>query len=346
MTENSRARYAASGVDVDAGDRLVERIKPLAAATARPGVKGTIGGFGGLVDLSAAGHEGALLVASTDGVGTKLRLAIDLGLHRGVGSDCVAMCVNDVLAQGAEPLAFLDYYATGRLDGNVAADVIEGISEGCREAGCALLGGETAEMPGHYASGDYDLAGFVIGAVARERLLPREVPEGACLVALASSGLHANGFSLVRRIAAEREWDFAAPFADGTLGEALLAPTRIYVRPVLSALRRFGEAIAGIAHITGGGLTGNVPRMLPAGRVARISRESLHQHPLLGFVQREGDLSNDEMAATFNCGVGLVLAVAPESAEAVIAHLEEAGERAARVGTVETHDGPAHCTIA
>jgi phosphoribosylformylglycinamidine cyclo-ligase len=345
MSETPRARYAAAGVDVDAGEALVERIKPLAAATARPGLSGAIGGFGGLFDLSAAGHDGSLLVASADGVGTKLRLAIDLSLHRGVGVDLVAMCANDVLAQGAEPLFFLDYFATGKLEVDVASDVVAGIAEGCREAGCALLGGETAEMPGHYAGGDYDLAGFVLGAVARDRLLPRDVPAGAVLVALASSGLHSNGYSLVRRIATERGWDFGRSFGETTLGAALMAPTRIYVRPVLAALERFGDGIFGIAHITGGGLTGNVPRMLPEGRVARIERGRLFRHPMMDFVQQEGGLSDAQMEATFNCGAGLVLAVAREVADGVAAHLEAAGERAAILGEVCACDGPPSCEI-
>lgn len=345
MSQSPRAAYAAAGVDVDAGEALVERIKPLAKATDRPGVTGAIGGFGGLFDLAAAGHEGSLLVASTDGVGTKLRLAIELGMHRGVGVDLVAMCVNDVLAQGAEPLLFLDYYATGRLEVDAAAEVIAGIADGCREAGCALLGGETAEMPGHYQGRDYDLAGFVLGAVPRARLLPREVPAGAALVALASSGAHSNGYSLIRRIAASRGWDYASAFEGRTLGEALMEPTRIYVRPVLSALERFGEAIRGVAHITGGGLTGNVPRMLGSGRTARIERARLFGHPVMALLKAEGGLSDAEMEATFNCGAGLVLAVASDQADGVAAHLEALGERAAIVGEVAASDGPPACEI-
>jgi len=345
MSKSARAAYAAAGVDVDAGDALVERIKPLAKATARPGVAGGIGGFGGLFDLAAAGHEGSLLVASTDGVGTKLRLAIELGSHRGVGIDLVAMCANDVLAQGAEPLLFLDYYATGRLDVDAAAEVIAGIAEGCRLAGCALLGGETAEMPGHYQGADYDLAGFVVGAVPRARLLPREVPAGAALVALASSGAHANGYSLIRRIAADRGWDAASAFEGGTLGEALLAPTRIYVRPVLDTLERFAEAVLGIAHITGGGLTGNVPRMLGEGRTARIARDRLFHHPVMALLKADGGLSDAEMEATFNCGAGLVIAVAGDAADGVVSHLNALGERAAIVGEVVLSDGPPSCEI-
>ncbi|MCF3934503.1 phosphoribosylformylglycinamidine cyclo-ligase [Acuticoccus sp. M5D2P5] len=347
MSESPRAQYAAAGVDVDAGEALVERIKPLAATTARAGSKPSLGGFGGLFDLGAAGHGDSLLVASTDGVGTKLRLAIDLGIHTGVGIDLVAMCVNDVLAQGAEPLFFLDYYATGKLDVPVAADVVSGIAEGCRQAGCALVGGETAEMPGHYQGADYDLAGFVVGAVKRDQVLPRPtIAAGDALIGLASSGAHSNGYSLIRKIARERGWDFAAPFAGGTLGEALIAPTRIYVKPVLSALAEHGAAIKGIAHITGGGITGNVPRMLPDTLAAEIDRGAIFENPVMEFLAREGGLDAEAMEATFNCGVGLVLAVAPEAADPVIATLTDAGETAARLGTVTARgaDGAA-CII-
>jgi len=279
-------------------------------------------------------------------VGTKLRLAVELGRHRGVGIDLVAMCVNDVLAQGAEPLFFLDYYATGRLEVDAAAEVVSGIAEGCRAAGCALLGGETAEMPGHYAAGDYDLAGFVVGAVPRGRVLPRaSLSAGDVLLGLASSGAHANGFSLIRKIAAERRWDFASPFDGATLGEALLAPTRIYVRPVRTALAAHGEAVKGIAHITGGGITGNVPRMLPGHLGARIDRGTLFASPVMDLIRAEGGLDDAAMEATFNCGLGLVVASAPDAVDGVLATLRAEGERAAVVGNVvERGDGPA-CAV-
>ncbi len=335
--EDPRARYAAAGVNVEAGDSLVERIKPAAASTARSGCTPSLGGFAGLFDLSAAGHSGSLLVASTDGVGTKLRLAVETGMHRGVGIDLVAMCVNDVLAQGAEPLMFLDYYATGKLEVAAAAEIVEGIAEGCRQAGCALVGGETAEMPGHYAAGDYDLAGFVVGAVPRDRVLPQGVAAGDVLVALASSGAHSNGYSLIRRLAADKGWDLSAPFEDTTSAEALMAPTRIYVKPVLAAVA--AHAVHGIAHITGGGLTGNVPRMLPDDLAAAIDRSALPPSKLMALIAEEGGLSPAEMEATFNCGTGLVMAVAPDAADAVVADLEAAGETAVAVGTVVRREG-------
>ncbi|WP_108661090.1 phosphoribosylformylglycinamidine cyclo-ligase [Acuticoccus kandeliae] len=347
MSESPRAQYAAAGVDVDAGEALVERIKPLAATTARAGSNPSLGGFGGLFDLAAAGHSDSLLVASTDGVGTKLRLAIDLGIHGGVGIDLVAMCVNDVIAQGAEPLLFLDYYATGKLDVPVAAAVVAGIAEGCRQAGCALIGGETAEMPGHYEGGDYDLAGFVVGAVKRDGVLPRPtIAPGDVLIGLASSGAHSNGYSLIRKIGRERGWDFARPFNGMTLGEALLAPTRIYVRPVLAALSRHGTAIKGIAHITGGGITGNVPRMLPDDLAAEIERGRLFRNPLMAFLATEGGLDADAMEATFNCGLGLVLAVDAAAAKAVVDTFAEHGESVAIIGSVVPRGDGAGCRIA
>ncbi|ORE95673.1 phosphoribosylaminoimidazole synthetase [Stappia sp. 22II-S9-Z10] len=342
--EDPRARYAAAGVNVEAGDTLVDRIKPAAKSTARPGSNPSLGGFAGLFDLGEAGHAGSLLVASTDGVGTKLRLAVETGLHKGVGIDLVAMCVNDVLAQGAEPLMFLDYYATGKLEVEAAAEIVEGIAEGCRQAGCALVGGETAEMPGHYAPGDYDLAGFVVGAVKRERVLPAGVAAGDVLIGLASSGAHSNGYSLIRRIAAERAWNLAAMFGDVTLAEALMAPTRIYVKPVLAAAA--AHPVHGIAHITGGGLTGNVPRMLPETLTAKIDRAALPASPLMDFLAAEGKMSPAEMEATFNCGTGLVMAVAAEAADAVIADLTAAGETAVAIGQVAAREGDeAQCLI-
>lgn len=351
MKEPSSARsaYAASGVDVDAGEALVQRIKPAVAKTARAGAEPALGGFGAVFDMAAAGHEGSLLVASTDGVGTKLRLASELNRHRGIGIDLVAMCVNDVLAQGAEPLFFLDYYATGKLEVDAAAEVISGVAEGCRVAGCALIGGETAEMPGHYAPGDYDLAGFVVGAVKRENLLPRPtVGAGDVLVALPSAGAHSNGYSLIRRLIREKGWDLSAPLpgTNASLGDALMEPTRIYAAPVKALLRDYDGTLKGVAHITGGGITGNVPRMLPDGTAAAIERAALPTHPLMAFLAAEGGLSAEEMEATFNCGVGLVLAVDAKSADVVVETLRREGEAPAVIGTVVAGDGPAGCTIA
>ncbi len=334
--------YAAAGVNVAAGDALVDKIKPFAAATRRPGALSSLGGFGAAFDLKAAGHGDSVLIASTDGVGTKLRLATDLGDHTGVGIDLVAMCVNDILAQGAEPLFFLDYYATGALDVSAAATVIEGIAAGCRLAGCALIGGETAEMPGHYAPGDYDLAGFAVGAAPRQRLLPRtDLAAGDVLVALPSAGVHSNGFSLVRKLAADGKLDYAAPFEGATVGAALLAPTRIYVKPVLAAMEAEDGAIKAIAHITGGGLTGNVPRMLPEGLAADHERAALPAHPLMRLLQQAGALSDATMEATFNCGTGLVLVVAAGREAAVMAALAEAGETPVAIGRLIAREADA-----
>lgn len=326
--------YRAAGVDIDAGDALVERIKPLARATARPGVLGGIGGFGALFDPRAAGFRDPVLVSSTDGVGTKLRIAIDTGRHDTVGIDLVAMCVNDLVVQGAEPLFFLDYFATGRLSVEQAARVIAGIADGCRLAGCALAGGETAEMPGMYAAGDYDLAGFAVGAAERDALLPKGVAPGDTVLGLASSGLHSNGFSLVRRIveATEAGWATPAPFAAGaTLGEALLVPTRIYVRSLL-ALHRAG-LLKAAAHITGGGLLGNVPRVLPDGTEAVLHAGSWPVPPVFAWLARTGGVAADEMLRVFNCGIGMaVITAEPAAARAV---LEKAGEAVFTIGSIE-----------
>jgi len=318
--------YRQAGVDIDAGDALVEAIKPLARSTDRPGTMGGLGGFGALFDLKAAGYRDPILVAGTDGVGTKLKIAIETRRHEGVGIDLVAMCVNDLLVQGAEPLLFLDYYAVGRLDVEAGRAVIAGIAEGCRQAGCALVGGETAEMPGLYAEGDYDLAGFALGAVERERLLPRaDLAAGDVLIALPSAGLHSNGFSLVRRIVelSELAWDAPAPFApQSTLAEALLVPTRIYVR----ALRPLLEAglVKAMAHITGGGLPGNLPRVLPEALVAELAPEpGFAVPPVFRWLMRTGGVAPAEMLRTFNCGVGMVLVVAPEDAVQVRRRLAE-----------------------
>ena len=330
--------YRSAGVDIAAGEALVERIKPLARATTRPGVLGGIGGFGALFDLKAAGFRDPVLVSTTDGVGTKLRIAIDTGLHDTVGIDLVAMCVNDLVVQGAEPLFFLDYFATGKLAVEQAARVIAGIAEGCRIAGCALVGGETAEMPGMYAAGDYDLAGFAVGAAERDALLPRDVAPGDALLGLASAGVHSNGFSLVRRIveAGNAGWAAPAPFAAGiTLGEAMLEPTRIYVKSVL-ALHRAG-LLKAAAHITGGGLPGNVPRVLPVGTRAVIDAGAWPLPPVFAWLARTGGVAPEEMLRVFNCGIGMVLVVT--DAPAARALLEAAGEIVFAIGHIEAAEG-------
>ena len=330
--------YADAGVSIAAGNALVKAIGPLAKSTARPGADAEIGGFGGVFDLKAAGYQDPLLVAANDGVGTKLKLAIELGRHDGVGIDLVAMCANDLIVQGAEPLFFLDYYATGRLDNGVAAAVVASIAEGCRLAGCALIGGETAEMPGMYAAGDYDLAGFCVGAVERSELLTgSRIAPGDVILGLASSGVHSNGFSLVRRIIAERGWDI---FADG-LGERLLTPTRIYVRSLLPAIR--GGRIHGLAHITGGGLLENIPRVLPDDCHALISTEHWPLPPIFAVLQEGGEVAAPEMARTFNCGIGMVAIVAASEVDAVEQQLEKAGETVHRIGRVQS--GPRGCTV-
>jgi phosphoribosylformylglycinamidine cyclo-ligase len=335
--------YRAAGVDIDAGDALVERIKPLARATARAGVMGGLGGFGALFDLKAAGFQDPVLVSSTDGVGTKLRIAIDTGRHDGVGIDLVAMCVNDLVVQGAEPLFFLDYFATGKLSVEQAGRVIAGIAEGCRMAGCALVGGETAEMPGMYQAEDYDLAGFAVGAAERGGLLPRGVAAGDALLGLASSGAHSNGFSLVRRIVAGTNagWATPSPFGAGSLADALMAPTRIYVKSVL-ALHRAG-LLKAAAHITGGGLPGNLPRVLPDDTRAVIDAGRWPLPPVFAWLARTGGVAADEMLRVFNCGLGMVLVVAdPAAARAV---LEAEGETVFDIGHVEAHAGEADVRI-
>lgn len=332
--------YAGAGVDIDAGNALVERIKPAAAATARPGTMAGLGGFGALFDLRAAGYDDPILVAATDGVGTKLRIAIDTGHVAGIGTDLVAMCVNDLVCQGAEPLFFLDYFAAGRLEVDLAAAVIEGIAAACRATGCALVGGETAEMPGMYHGGDFDLAGFAVGAMERGGALPRDVAEGDILIGLGANGVHSNGYSLVRRIV-ERTglgWDAPAPFAPETrLGEALLAPTRLYVRPVLDALRAGGLHAA--AHITGGGITENLPRVLPDGMAAEIDLGAWNLPRVFRWLADEGGIAEAEMLKTFNCGVGMILVVSPDRAEALARRLAEAGERVLALGIVAEGHG-------
>lgn len=327
--------YRDAGVDIEAGDRLVSAISPMARATARAGVMGGIGGFGALFDPKAAGYQDPILVSGTDGVGTKLMLAFETGRHDTIGIDLVAMCANDVLAQGAEPLFFLDYFATGKLESGVAEAVIAGIAEGCRRSSCALVGGETAEMPGMYPPGHYDLAGFVVGAVERDRVLPRsdDMQGGDILIGLASSGPHSNGYSLIRRII-EREGLFygaPCPFsADGTLGEVLLTPTRLYAALVLPLIRQ--GLVKGLAHITGGGLTENVPRMCPAHLKPAIDRSSWTVPEVFRWLEQAGQVETEEMYRTFNMGIGLVLAVAAGDAEEVLDQLQAMGETARRIG--------------
>ncbi len=340
--------YKDAGVDIDAGDSLVEHIKPLARSTNRPGVMGGLGGFGGLFDLKAAGFRDPILVSGTDGVGTKLKVAIETGVPDTVGIDLVAMCVNDIVVQGAEPLFFLDYYATGRLDVDTGRRVVAGIAEGCRRAGCALIGGETAEMPGMYAEGDYDLAGFAVGAAERDALLPRpDIAAGDLVLGIASSGPHSNGYSLVRRIVERSglEWDASAPFVAGPLAQALLEPTRIYVKPLLAAIRASG-AIKGLAHITGGGLPGNVPRCLPDGLRARLDARQWPVPPVFAWLREVGKVPTDDMLRTFNCGLGMVVIVAAHDAERTARALAEAGETVFTVGVIERGPGgEADCVV-
>jgi phosphoribosylaminoimidazole synthetase len=342
--ERNSLTYRDAGVDIDAGNRLVELIKPAAAATDRPGVMGGLGGFGALFDLKAAGFRDPVLVATTDGVGTKLKIAIETGIHRGIGIDLVAMCVNDLVVQGAEPLIFLDYFATGALDVEAAACIIEGIAQGCRTAGAALVGGETAEMPGLYRSGDYDLAGFAVGAVERDGLLPRsDLADGDALLGLASAGLHSNGFSLVRRIV-ERSglgWSDPAPFdARAKLGEALLVPTRIYVRPCLEAIRGTG-AVKALAHITGGGLLENVPRVLPKHLAAEVDLAAIPVPPVFGWIAGSGPVAEAEMIRTFNCGIGMVVVVEPSAVSEVSGIFARAGESVVELGRLVPRAGAA-----
>ena len=332
-------------MDIDAGARLVEAIAPLARSTARPGADGSIGGFGGVFDLAAAGFRDPVLVAAADGVGTKLRVAIETGRHDTVGIDLVAMCVNDLAAQGAEPLFFLDYYAAGELSVADARAVVAGIARGCREAGCALLGGETAEMPGLYARGDYDLAGFAVGAAERGALLDASrAREGDVVLGLASSGLHSNGFSLARRVVADSglSWDAPCPFEDGTsLGEAFQRPTRIYARAIRAALAAGG--VTGAAHITGGGLVENPPRAFGPDLAARIDLGSWPAPPVFGWLARTGGIAAREMLRVFNCGIGMTLTVEPGRAGAVAGALAGAGETVFRIGRLERRapGGPA-----
>lgn len=335
--------YRDSGVDIDAGNALVRALKPLVRATRRPGADADLGGFGGLFDLKAAGYRDPVLVAANDGVGTKLKIAIDTGHHDTIGIDLVAMSVNDLVVQGAEPLFFLDYFACGRLDVEVARDVIAGIAAGCKEAGCALIGGETAEMPGMYAAGDYDLAGFAVGAAERGELLPRsDIAPGDVLIGLASAGVHSNGYSLVRKLVAAQHlgWDQPAPWQTrASVAEALLTPTRIYVKPLLAALAATGGAgeagaILALSHITGGGLSENLPRVLPANVAAAIDLSSFPVPPVFGWLAGAGRLDDAEMLRTFNCGIGMVVIAAKARAGEVMAVLTEAGETPLTIGEI------------
>lgn len=331
--------YSDAGVNIDEGDRLVDAIKPLAKSTRRPGADAALGGFGGAFDLKAAGFKDPVLISGTDGVGTKLRIAIDTGKLDTVGIDLVAMCVNDVLAQGAEPLFFLDYFATGRLDTAKAKDVVSGIAEGCRQAGAALIGGETAEMPGMYDGDDFDLAGFVVGAVERDAILPRhqDMAAGDTLIGVASSGPHSNGYSLIRKVVevSGLSWDAPSPFAEGqSLGESLMAPTKIYIKSILPLIK--DGLVSGLAHITGGGLTDNTPRMLPDTLTPEFDFGAWPRPDVFKWLQETGGIAEDEMRRAFNCGIGLVLCVKPENEDKILSALKESGETAWKIGSLKT----------
>jgi phosphoribosylformylglycinamidine cyclo-ligase len=331
--------YADAGVDIDAGNALVDRIKPAAKATSRRGVMGGLGGFGALFDLKAAGYTDPVLVAATDGVGTKLRIAIDTGHVDTIGIDLVAMCVNDLVCQGAEPLFFLDYFATGKLELDQATRIITGIAQGCADSGCALIGGETAEMPGMYHKGDFDLAGFAVGAMERGGELPAGVQAGDVILGLASSGVHSNGYSFVRKVVelSGLGWDAASPFGDGSLGAALLTPTRLYVKQALAAVRAGG--VHGLAHITGGGITENPPRVLPEGLACEIDLGSWTLPPVFRWLATTANMSEPELLKTFNCGIGMILVVAEGRAEALTALLAATGETVTRMGRIVEGQG-------
>ncbi len=338
MADKPALSYRDAGVDIDAGKRLVELIKPAVARTKRPEVIAGLGGFGGLFRLPADRYRKPVLVSGTDGVGTKLRLAIDMHRHDTIGVDLVAMCVNDVLVAGAEPLFFLDYYATGKLEPETAATVVEGIADGCQQAGCALIGGETAEMPGMYHSDDYDLAGFCVGIVEEDALLDgSRIEPGDVLIGLASSGLHSNGYTLARKVLETSAADLESPFAGSTLGLCLLRPTRIYVSAIMNLLKR--HAIHGLAHITGGGLTENLPRILPAGCSAVVNLDSWQRPEIFCWLQDHGGIDDREMLRTFNCGVGMVICLPAEKEAGAIASLNSDGEQAFRLGCIEKGDG-------
>lgn len=337
--KTEKMTYADAGVDIDAGNLMVQKIKPLVKSTRRSGADGEIGGFGGLFDLKAAGFNDPILVAANDGVGTKLKIAIEADKHDTVGIDLVAMCVNDLIVQGAEPLLFLDYYATGKLDPQQGVDIVAGIAEGCRQAGAALIGGETAEMPGMYQDKDYDLAGFAVGAAERGQLLPKgDIKTGDIILGLASSGVHSNGFSLVRRVVEKSglKWSDPAPFSittkeNATLAEALLTPTRIYVKPLLAGIRAH-RGIKALAHITGGGFPDNIPRVLPEGLAAEVNLDEIDTPAVFSWLSKTGNIEMHEMLRTFNCGIGMIVVVAPEEADAVMQTLQAEGENVICLG--------------
>jgi len=343
LSQNPSLSYRDAGVDIDAGDQLVENIKPYAKRTMRPEVLSGIGGFGGLVEISKKYKE-PVLVSGTDGVGTKLKLAFELNRHDTVGIDLVAMSVNDILVQGAEPLFFLDYFACGKLDVPAATEVIKGIAKGCEDSGCALIGGETAEMPGMYPVGEYDLAGFAVGVVEKSKIITGEtIVPGDVVLGLASNGAHSNGYSLVRKIIARSAPDLNAPFdGDRTLADCIMAPTRLYVKPMLSLMQAIN--VKGMAHITGGGITENVPRVLPENVVADIDAASWQMPKLFRWLQQGGNVEQQEMYRTFNCGIGMVVVVAATDAEAAIAHLQAAGETVTQIGVIRPRNGDEHQT--
>lgn len=337
IPDSTRLTYADAGVDIEAGNALIDRIKPLVARTHRPGVLGGLGGFGGLFELPVDRYRQPVMVSGADGVGTKLRLAIELDLHATIGIDLVAMCVNDILVCGAEPLWFLDYFATGKLDVERASQVIGGIANGCEQAGAALLGGETAEMPGMYADQDYDLAGFAVGVVEKALLIDGStVTAGDAIIGLASSGPHSNGYSLIRKLLEPHALD--TPFDNSTLGQTLLAPTRIYVKAVHTLLAK--HPVNALAHITGGGLTENIPRVLPAGTCARVDRQCWTPPPIFSWLQNEGSISDSEMLRTFNCGIGMAVIVSPELAADTIDILTSVGETATIIGDIVAGEAP------
>ncbi|PWE49876.1 phosphoribosylformylglycinamidine cyclo-ligase [Thioclava sp. NG1] len=343
MTEKSQGlTYADAGVDIDAGNALVDRIKPAAKRTQRSGTMSGLGGFGALFDLKAAGYNDPILVGATDGVGTKLRIAIDTGNVDTIGIDLVAMCVNDLVCQGAEPLFFLDYFATGKLEIDQAARIIEGIAEGCAQSGCALIGGETAEMPGMYSKGDFDLAGFAVGAMERGSDLPAGVAEGDVLLGLGSNGVHSNGYSFVRKVVeiSGLGWDADCPFGEGSLGEALLAPTRLYVKQCLAAVRAGG--VHALAHITGGGLTENLPRVLPEGMGATIDLNAWELPGVFRWLAETASMEERELLKTFNCGIGMIVVVAADKADEIATLLASEGETVTRIGTVTSEQGIAY----
>jgi len=335
--DKKKTSYADAGVSIDRGNELVQRIKSAATATHNAGVMGHLGGFGALFDIAAFSYKDPVLVSGTDGVGTKIKLAIDMQRHDTIGVDLVAMCVNDLLVQGARPLFFLDYFASGKLDVDVASTVITGIAEGCTMAGCALIGGETAEMPGMYASGDYDLAGFCVGAVERDQIIDgSKVRAGDVLIGIASSGPHSNGYSLIRKIISDSNTDFNVPFENKTIGEVMLTPTRIYVKPILQLIAAL--PVKALAHITGGGLTENIPRVIPAGLDAVIDTRTWRLPPVFGWLMDKGNIAWEEMYRTFNCGVGMVACVEKKDQAAALACLARAGETVWVIGAIEGND--------